>query len=65
MRLSDLKNLIQDSVSVYKDDGTCNLELLYSGTLLNAPVRVLGMFVGNISVAHNEMHILVYDVPFN
>ena len=65
MRISDLKDLIQDSVSIYKDTGSVKLELIYSGVLKEAPVRVLGMFIGNITVGHNEIHILVYELPFN
>ena len=64
MRLSDLKDIIKDSVTVCKDDGLANVELLYSGYLEDCPVRVLGYFVGNLTLSENGIYIFVYDLPF-
>lgn len=61
MRVKELKDLIQDTVSLIKDTGTGKFEIIYFGLLKDAPVRLLGMFVGNItSSAPNQIDILVY-----
>ena len=64
MLLSDLKHIIKDYVTVLISNGSHDLEVLYSGNLEFAPLRVLNMGVGNISVGHDEMHILVFELPF-
>lgn len=61
MRVSELKDLICTDVCLCKDTGLVNLEYLYTGPLKDAPVRLLGMFVGNMCVGLNDqINILVY-----
>jgi len=54
MRVSELKDLICTDVCLCKDTGLVNLEYLYTGPLKDAPVRLLGMFVGNMCVGLND-----------
>ena len=67
MRLSALKDIIVNEVEIYKDNGQTSFDTLYFGDFKNIPVRVQGLFVGQIwtSKIDDILRILVFDMPFN
>lgn len=67
MRLSELKDIVINNVEVYKDNGQLSFDTLFVGEFKNIPVRVQGLFVGQIwtSKIDDVFRILVFDTPVN